>query len=216
MTVLAKPFKLMNDKRHISGVDYEQAGSFGGKVMTPRFLIMHYTAGRSFRGTVDRFKDPSSKTSAHLVVGRGGELVQMVPFDRAAWHAGADSAFTNAQGAWKKLNSHSIGIEFDNYGPLTKVGSKFMTWFGRDVSSGEVAEVEPKKKGNFNIRYWHAYTPLQLILAEELATLLVREFLLTNILGHSNVAPGRKTDPGPLFPIAHLRSLVFGRADDEG
>src|SRR5262245_7328354 len=51
-------------------------------------IIYHYTAGGSQAGTVKYFQDPASKVSAHYVLGRDGKLVQMVPLDQAAWHAG--------------------------------------------------------------------------------------------------------------------------------
>src|SRR3712207_3108466 len=72
-------------------------------------IVVHYTAGRSAKSSASTLSRPGSGVSAHLVVGRGGELFQLVPFDTVAWHAGAS--------AWKGrtgLNRYSIGIEIDN------------------------------------------------------------------------------------------------------
>jgi N-acetylmuramoyl-L-alanine amidase len=146
----------------------------------------------------------------------------MVTFNRPAWHAGSDSTWyehlpAGGVGAAKleRMNFHTLGVEIDNYGPLTKVGSKWRTWFGRDVPSNEVAEVDPAKPGSFKTRYWHAYSEAQLAVVERLAVVLAREFKLKGILGHSDVSPGRKMDPGPVFPMSHLRALVSGRGDDD-
>lgn len=50
----------------------------------------------------------SLRVSAHLLIRRDGEIVQFVPFDRCAWHAG--------RSRWQgrtKLNDFSIGIELE-------------------------------------------------------------------------------------------------------
>jgi N-acetylmuramoyl-L-alanine amidase len=223
----AKPkvpaFNLSDDKTFFTDVAFSQAGSFGTTKIKPLYLIMHFTAGRGFKETVARFKDPASKVSAHFVVGRAGEISQMVTLDRPAWHAGADSTWyeplsgndVGPPSMYNHMNFHSIGIEFDNYGPLTKVGSRWKTWFGRDVPASEVAEVDPAKHGSFKVRWWHAFSEAQLAVAERLSVVLVREFGLRRILGHSDVCPGRKLDPGPVFPMNHLRAMVVGRDDDE-
>jgi N-acetylmuramoyl-L-alanine amidase len=221
---------LSPDKTHLIGCPFEAAGSYA-KISLFKdlcFLVMHFTAGRGFDSTVFYFKDPANKVSAHLVVGRKGELVQMVPFDRPAWHAGAASEWhyekivdkqpnfppTFSMVVLKGMNFYSLGIEFDNYGPLRLQGKKIVTWFGHEVPSNEVVEVDPKARGSFGTRFWHAYSPLQLDLAERLATILVRGFGLRGVLGHSDILRG-KTDPGPLFPLQHIAALVHGMSDEE-
>lgn len=51
-------------------------------------IIYHYTASGAQADTVKYFQDRASKVSAHYVLGRDGKVVQMVPLDQAAWHAG--------------------------------------------------------------------------------------------------------------------------------
>ncbi len=48
------------------------------------------------------------KVSAHLLIKRDGEIVQYVPFDKRAWHAGV----SNYQGR-ERCNDFSIGIELE-------------------------------------------------------------------------------------------------------
>lgn len=230
MDVKVPNLSLSDDKKRLVGCSYDEAGSFAriSPFKDLCFLVMHFTAGRGFDSTVSYFKDPANKVSAHLVVGRKGELVQMVPFDRPAWHAGAASQWQYEKVVkrepnfpdvvqtvvCKGMNFYALGIEFDNYGPLRLVGKKICTWFGREVPSSEVVEVDPKARGTFGTRFWHAYSPFQLDLAERLATILVRGFNLRGIVGHSTILPG-KTDPGPLFPLAHISALVHGLSDEE-
>lgn len=44
-----------------------------------------------------------------------------------------------------------------------------------------------------------------------LVKLLRRHYPVTDIVGHADIAPGRKTDPGPAFDWARLRRLVAPR-----
>ena len=55
----------------------------GGKI-EHKYLVIHYTAGRSAESSVNWFANPEAKASAHLVIGRDGSVTQQVPFNRIA------------------------------------------------------------------------------------------------------------------------------------
>lgn len=63
-------------------------------------IVIHYTTSRNIEGSIKHFLNGSPRVSAHYIVGRDGELVQMVPDSEAAWHAGNSD-----------MNARSIGIE---------------------------------------------------------------------------------------------------------
>jgi AmpD protein len=56
------------------------------------------------------------------------------------------------------------------------------------------------------------YAPAQYTMLARLIRTLRRRYPIADIVGHSDVAPGRKTDPGPAFDWARLRRLLAPRA----
>jgi N-acetyl-anhydromuramoyl-L-alanine amidase len=56
------------------------------------------------------------------------------------------------------------------------------------------------------------YTAAQYTRLARLARALRRHYPITDIVGHSDIAPGRKTDPGPAFDWSRLMRLVMPRA----
>ncbi len=55
------------------------------------------------------------------------------------------------------------------------------------------------------------YAPAQYTMLARLIRALKRAYRIEDIAGHSDVAPGRKTDPGPMFDWARLRRLLAPR-----
>lgn len=139
-------------------------GEFGGA------YVQHF-----FTNCLDRSAHPYFEeicdlaVSAHLLIRRDGELVQFVPFDRRAWHAGP-SSFRGRP----CCNDFSIGIELE----------------GTDTTPYADAQ----------------YTALAGVL-RALFTAWPR--LDARVLAaHSDIAPGRKTDPGPAFDWLRLYDLL--------
>lgn len=73
------------------------------------FIVLHSTVEPTTEGTMGIFLNPARQVSAHFVVGKDGRVVQMVPIEKRAWHAGVST--------WdgvKDLNNVSVGIEMVN------------------------------------------------------------------------------------------------------
>ena len=79
----------------------------------PDMIVLHYTAMSSAEAALERLCSPGHEVSAHYLIGRRGELWQLVAEGQRAWHAGAGS-----WGAVGDVNSRSIGIELDNDGKV--------------------------------------------------------------------------------------------------
>jgi N-acetylmuramoyl-L-alanine amidase len=176
-----------------------------GGAMSPKYLIIHFTAGGGAASSIEWFKNPAAKASAHLVIDRSnGAITQMVDFNTVAWHAGKSK--------WKTingLNSCSIGIELDNAGQLTKSGAQFLSWFKKPYPADDVFTATDAKG---NATHWHEYSEAQIAALLEAAAALHAAYNFTDILGHSDIAPGRKTDPGPAFPMGSFKAKILGRS----
>ncbi len=175
-----------------------------GKFATgqPDAVLVHYTAGRDALSSVKTLLNPKVKASAHLVIGRDGKIYQLAPFDEITWHAGA-SSWQGRNG----MNKYCIGIEIDNAGRLDKQGEEYLSWFGKAYPPGEV--FEGVHRNERKPTYWHRYTEQQIELVEELCELFLETYPITQILGHEEVSPGRKSDPGPAFPLDVLRDHLL-------
>ena len=134
-------------------------GEFGGPWVTDLFLNrLHPGADPYFAGLA------GVRVSAHFFIDRDGAVIQYVPCELRAWHAGASS--------WKsreRCNDFSVGIELEgtDYQPFT------------DAQYGSLSE---------------------------LTRALFARYGELDLAGHSDIAPGRKTDPGPHFDWVRYRA----------
>jgi N-acetylmuramoyl-L-alanine amidase len=189
-------------------IDFKQTPNTGSAI-TPKFLIMHYTAGVSKSSSVSWLTNKIAKASAHLVIGRDGSITQLAAFNVATWHAGVSRWF-NIVG----LNNCSIGIELDNAGRMRKVGNRWQAASGQTYNDNEVTIARHKHEEDAT--GWHAYTERQINSAFAVSQLLVSHYNLKDILGHEDIAPFRKNDPGPAFAMESFRARLLGRHDDTG
>jgi len=189
------------EKDLLVGVKYIPSPNISGKfkINLPDTIIIHYTAGSSASSSIKTLTTKGTQASAHIVVGRDGEITQLVPFDTIAWHAGK----SEYEGR-KSFNQYSIGIEIDNAGLLTKEGNTYKSWFGKEYPKEEVVE-GIHRNGN-KTQYWHKYTDKQIQAVKELCSTLTEHYCIKHILGHEEISVGRKIDPGPAFPLDELRS----------
>ena len=160
-------------------------------VNTQDYIIMHYTAGLTMQSATQEYQDPTTQLSWHLQIDRSGNIFQLLPFDKVAWHAG-ESSWGTGPNRVVGLNAYSIGIEMSNAGPLQQKGAGYATWSGQLIPGSDVFF-------DANGGAWHAYSPAQLATAEALVGELAVLLDVQDVLGHADIAPGRKRDPGEAF-----------------
>ena len=137
------------------------------------FVIIHYTGMKSETAAIERLCNPKSKVSSHYFIKKNGEILNLIPDNYIAWHAG--------KSRWKKknfLNKNSIGIEIQNPGH------------------------------SFN---YPNFSEKQIVALKKLLRFLMKKYkvLKKNVLGHSDIAPDRKKDPGEKFPWHRLSKGGF-------
>jgi N-acetylmuramoyl-L-alanine amidase len=207
-----KNSKLVGDDGNF--VPFKKSPNVGGQLSggKPKFLVIHYTAGGGASGTVNWFQNPSSKVSAHLVIDRNGDVTQMVPFDTIGQHAGK-SRWKGIKG----LNSHSIGIELCNWGLLQHAASgAWLNPAAKPVPAERVV-LAAHRNSPGEVHGWEVFDGEQFDATVRAAQAIVEEYGLspTDVVGHDDISPLRKIDPGPAFPLDRFRALVFGRAEDD-
>lgn len=116
------------------------------------------------------FKDIAClKVSAHLLIRRCGSLVQFVPFNKRAWHAGV-SCYEGREAC----NDFSIGIELEGADDMAFTEAQYIALYTVIIS---LLDTYPTLSSQC-------------------------------IVGHSDIAPGRKTDPGEKFDWPRLRAKL--------
>jgi N-acetylmuramoyl-L-alanine amidase len=165
----------------------------GGSAMPiRRFLVIHFTSGASAQSSVNYWRTPQALgASAHIVIDRDGTIYQCRPFNTTCGHSGT----THWKG-FDGLNSCSIGIELANAGDNETLAKKWSS----------LPLVEARHKNGGPMKKWEAYPPEQLAACQSVAKALVQRYRLDDIVGHDDIAPDRKVDPGPAFPMSAIRA----------
>jgi N-acetylmuramoyl-L-alanine amidase len=191
----------------------------GGKI-TPRVIIIHDTAGAlNSAGSVSWLCNPASKASAHFVVGRGGDVHQLISCNLKAWHAGKSSLH-----GIPDVNNFSIGIELVNPGSLTSSGKAdaragFGATFSR--STYKIEELPAQFLHDENNRQthgpalWMPYPQAQLDALLKLCLELKAAYNIKEVRPHWYISQGRKVDTNPLFPLRWLQAKIEGRMDED-
>lgn len=169
-----------------------------GHLDCPDTILLHYTGGGNAMSSAHYLARADTDVSAHLVISRDGGIIQILPFDTMAWHAG-ESEYEGRT----NLNRYSIGIEVDNAGELHRRNGKFYSWFNKEYMPDEVYT----DCVNGRACYWHNYTMQQFETLLHVCRLLISEYPIRQVLRHSDVTT-RKLDPGPAFPFEEFKERL--------
>jgi hypothetical protein len=175
----------------------------------PQGAIVHFTSGSSAESSLSWGIESGY---CFFLIAKDGTVYQNFDLDKWGYHAGS-SSWPGLSGS---VSDELVGIEIDCAGGLEKVGGgKFKSWFGRMYD--EACVRYSSGKDNVKPGYYEMYTPEQ-----ETALIALLRWLKSNkpdvfdfdfVLGHDEVAPSRKDDPGASLSMTmpkfreHLKEL---------
>jgi N-acetylmuramoyl-L-alanine amidase len=151
-------------------------------------LVLHYTA-LNFEKSLQVLTDPKTQVSAHYLVPEKNTAKERKVLQLVKENERAWHAGISHWQRRSNLNDTSIGIEIVNLGYT-------------DNEDG---------------RIWYSFTDYQIETIIELAKTIIERYQIhpTCVVGHSDIAPGRKVDPGPFFPWKKLYENGIGAWFDE-
>ncbi|VEB97520.1 N-acetylmuramoyl-L-alanine amidase AmiD precursor [Cedecea lapagei] len=174
-------------------IDYNSYRSVKGFNRRVRFLVFHYTA-LDFENSIISLTGPS--VSAHYLVPDPSDksytdagFNDMRIFNLVDENERAWHAGVSSWGDRSNLNDTSIGIETVNLA-----------------------------SDNNGVFIFPPYNAVQIEAIKSLAINILQRYpdiTPVNIVGHSDIAPGRKSDPGPAFPWKELYAAGVGAWFDE-
>ena len=87
------------------------------------------------------------------------------------------------------------------------------SWYGRSDLNASSIGIEIVNRGPLGDGRWAPYSRAQIAILTTLLHSIIQRHQIKpfNIVGHSDIAPQRKTDPGPAFPWAQLARAGIGR-----
>jgi N-acetylmuramoyl-L-alanine amidase len=180
----------------------------GGREMNVRrALLIHFTEGGSAASSMHHWEtDPDCKEDdigAHLIIERTGEIYQCRPFNRTISHAGKSRwQDPNTGVKYTYCNTFMIGIELANAGSHPRVieSARKLPGFAGTVEATHRNQSKPK--------VWEKYPEAQMKTLIRVSAELIKFYNLDDVTGHDCVAPERKEDPGPAFPMREFRAAL--------
>ena len=155
-----------------------------GKSERIKSIVLHYTVSDNAR-SINTLT--TGQVSAHYLILKHNDnkIYNLVPESERAWHAG-NGGFAGRT----ILNDTSIGIEIVNSGIKPEY---------RDALKNGTLEYHPYE-------HYVAFDELQIKKVAQLVQDLAARYKISpkNIIGHADMAPSRKIDPGAKFPWQRL------------
>jgi N-acetyl-anhydromuramyl-L-alanine amidase AmpD len=163
------------------------------RVNFPEGIIIHYTAGDQMQSGESAVKQAIDHGYAYFFIDGGGHVFQQFCLSRWGYHAGFSKCPVTGRSSVSKLY---VGIEVACAGRLTDEGK---SWFGKRIAPVDIRKADP----SYTVSgCYQTFTHMQEKSLLELCVWLCNKGVNPDlILGHYEVAPSRKDDPGPSLSV---------------
>lgn len=189
-------FRIVHGELEGPGVEIARPFASNGRSITPTVIVIHYGVTRTLSGLVTAQR--ARGFWAHLSIS-DNRILQELSLEQMGSHAGLS--------VWKgrtSVNAFSIGIEINNMGPAISDGhGGFVGVDGRAISAANVVEAHMP---GVSYAHWEKYSNATVESVRSVCLALTKHYDISDIVGHSDISPGRKIDPGPAFPLNELRT----------
>lgn len=179
----------------------------------PEGAVVHFTAGRSLNGVQDAVNTSNygvKQGYTYFTIASDGTIIQ--PFSLEEW--GSHAGTSEWAGLGSGVSQYLVGIEVCCAG---KLDSKMTSWFGEQYDEKQVLYSE--KIDNIQKGFYHKYTDAQKKALLDLLLWLKHNnenvFSFSNVVGHDEVAPNRKNDPGASLGCTMPQFREFLKAEYE-
>ncbi len=177
----------------------------------PEGAVIHFTGGASTESSLSYGREQGF---CFFMIDKAGRILQSFPLNRWGFHAGPSS--------WKGLSGvskHFVGIELDCGGKLQqRADGEFITWFGRVVPEDKrrMVTTQDNRKGGYYEKFTQAQEDSLLMLLKWLKRNNPGVFKFANVVGHDEISPGRKIDPGGSLSMTmpELRKALMIAGDE--
>ena len=189
--------------------DMRTKGFYANKF--PVGACVHFTAGWNDHKPKDSLSSGLTKGYCYLTILADGTIVQNFDLARWGYHAGPSTW----PGLGSGLSDKLVGIEICCGGRLSKKDGEYKTWFNKTVDADHRRSV--KAEDNIlNDGVYEMYTPEQEKALTEFLLWMNQAgkgvFKLDNVLGHDEIAPNRKNDPGGSLSMTMPKYREFLKA----
>ncbi len=179
-----------------------------------RIIVIHHTTGDFHDSFHVLTKKTDRPVSSHYLIPEPGDasypetdlkLYTLVSEEKRAWHAG--SSYWAGK---TSLNDMSVGIEL--------VNQTYCRNSEQAIPNDQEDQEDQEDQDPARICFYPDFDDTQLaILTDLLKGILERhpDVKPTDIVGHADITPQRKIDPGPRFPWQRLYRLGFGAWYDD-
>jgi len=211
-------------------VEVEVEAKTHGKYLTEsgkaQGLVVHFTAGRYEKGAKsakNTLQYLAKKGLCCLVMDVNGVVykAKSQDLDEIGWHAG-ESEFKDKKG----MSRYLLGMEICNAGKLIEKEGKFFPWwsFSEEKLLPDQEPIHSVNRIDFQSSnqkpgVYHKFTWAQ---EQSLINFILwqldvnPEFKISHVVGHDEIAPGRKNDPGGSLSMTmpEFRNMIYEKSKE--